>query len=252
MRSPSPERGQGDPLTRGDKLRITRLRRDLLDWYGRHGRALPWRSEHASTYEKICVEVLLQRTRAETVARVYPAFFARFESWSAIAAAEIDELEEHFRPIGLWQRRARSIKGLAEYAAARDGYFPADPRELAAVPGVGQYVTNAILLFQHNQARPLLDVNMARVIERYVRPRRLADIRHDPWLQAAAHWLVRDDHPVLVNWATLDLASALCLPGTPRCSLCQLEIQCRKAIPRSLSKKTPVSTCCSTAALRSC
>ena len=27
---------------------------------------------------------------------------------------------------------------------------------------------------------------MARVIERVARPRRLADIRHDPWLQAAA------------------------------------------------------------------
>ena len=234
MHSPSPERGQADPLTRADKLRITRLRRDLLNWYELHGRALPWRSERASTYEKICVEVLLQRTRAETVARVYPAFFSRFQSWAAIAVTDVVELEEHFRPIGLWQRRARSIKGLAEYAAARGGVFPATPRELAVVPGVGQYVANAILLFQHGQPRPLLDVNMARVIERYVRPRRLADIRHDPWLQAAAHWLVRGDHPVLVNWATLDLANALCLPGTPRCGSCQLEARCRKAIPRPL------------------
>lgn len=246
MRSPSPERGHGDPLTRGDKLRITRLRRELLDWYARHGRALPWRSECASTYEKICVEVLLQRTRAETVARVYPAFFGRFESWAAIAAAGVEELEEHFRPIGLWQRRARSIKGLAEYAAARDGDFPADPRELAAVPGVGHYVANAILLFQHGQARPLLDVNMARVIERFVRPRRLADIRHDPWLQAAAHWLVRGDDPVLVNWATLDLASALCLPGTPRCGSCQLETRCRKATPRPLRAGSEASPCSKT------
>ena len=232
MRSPSPERGQGDPLTRGDKLRITRLRRELLYWYRQHGRALPWRSERTSTYEKICVEVLLQRTRAETVAQVYPAFFARFESWAAIAAAEVEELEEHFRPIGLWQRRARSIKGLAEYAAARGGKFPADPRELAAVPGVGQYVANAILLFQHGQARPLLDVNMARVIERYVRPRRLADIRHDPWLQDAAHWLVRGDHPERVNWATLDLGSAVCVSRIPHCGSCHMEARCLKSILR--------------------
>lgn len=235
------ERGQGDLLTRGDKLRITRLRRDLLDWYGRYGRALPWRSERASTYEKICVEVLLQRTRAETVARVYPAFFGRFDGWAAIAAAGVEELEEHFRPIGLWQRRARAIKGLAEYAAARDGDFPAEPSELAAVPGVGQYIANAILLFQHGQPRPLLDVNMARVIERYVRPRRLADIRHDPWLQAAAHWLVRSDDPVLVNWATLDLGRALCLPGTPRCGSCELEARCRTATSRPIYAKSEAS-----------
>ncbi|WP_254368262.1 hypothetical protein [Paracoccus sp. Z118] len=223
---------QGDGLTRSDKLRLTRLRHHLLDWYAQHGRALPWRSEAASTYEKICVEVLLQRTRAETVARVYPTFFGRFKDWSDIAVADVTELEEYFRPIGLWQRRARSIKGLATYAAARDGLFPSTPEGLAVVPGVGQYVANAILLFQHRQPRPLLDVNMARVIERYVRPRRLADIRYDPWLQAAAHWLVRGDHPVLVNWATLDLANALCLSGTPRCGSCQLEARCRKASPR--------------------
>ena len=219
-----------DPLTHGDKLRITRLRSDLLRWYALYGRTLPWRSESASIYEKICVEVLLQRTRAETVSRIYPVFFSRFKSWAEIAAADISELEQNFRPIGLWQRRARSIKGLAEYAAAHNGDFPADPEKLATIPGVGQYVANAILLFQHGQARPLLDVNMARVIERYIRPRRLADIRHDPWLQAAAHWLVRGDHPILVNWAALDLGSALCLPGNPRCAACQLETGCRKII----------------------
>ena len=219
-----------DPLTRGEKHRITRLRGHLLNWYERHGRVLPWRRPEASTFERICVEVLLQRTRAETVTRVYPVFFARFDSWAAIAGAGVEELEEHFRPIGLWQRRARSIKGLARYAAARGGEFPADPRELAAVPGVGQYVANAILLFQHGQARPLLDVNMARVIERYVRPRRLADIRHDPWLQDAAQWLVRGDHAERVNWATLDLGSILCLPRTPRCSLCELQAHCSRLV----------------------
>lgn len=218
-----------DALTRGEKQRITRLRGHLLDWYGFRGRALPWRRPQASTYEKICVEVLLQRTRAETVARVYDPFFSRFTSWADLAEASIAELEDHFRPIGLWQRRARSMKGLAAYATAHDGLFPSCEAALADVPGVGQYVANAILLFQHGKPRPLLDVNMARVLERYLRPRRLADIRHDPWLQAAAHWLVRGDHPERVNWAVLDLANAFCLARAPRCAVCPLGTWCNKA-----------------------
>lgn len=88
-----------------------------------------------------------------------------------MAESSIAELEEAFKPIGLWRRRAISMKSLAEYAAARAGSFPDDPAELAKVPGVSQYVSNAILLFQHDQPRPLVDVNMARVIERFVRPR---------------------------------------------------------------------------------
>lgn len=218
-----------DALTRGEKQKITRLRGHLLDWYAHNGRALPWRRPETSTFEKICVEVLLQRTRAESVARVYDAFFSRFKDWPDIAEASIEELEHQFKPIGLWQRRARSVKGLACYAAERDGVFPDDPAAFSDVPGAGQYVANAILLFQHGQHRPLLDVNMARVLERFLRPRRLVDIRYDPWLQAAAHWLVRGDHPERVNWAVLDLASAVCLPRSPRCAACQLDRWCRKS-----------------------
>lgn len=215
-----------DVLTRGDKVRLTRLRPHILHWYASHGRALPWRDPSASTFEKICVEVLLQRTRAETVAAIYPDFFNRFASWQSIASTNIQELEEAFKPIGLWQRRARSIKALASYAAKRDGQFPRNEAELARVPAVGQYVTNAILLFQHGKPRPLIDVNMARVIERYLRPRRLADIRHDPWLQAASCWLVRGPDPVSINWAVLDLANTHCKPRTPICNGCPVKIWC--------------------------
>ena len=44
-------------------------------------------------------------------------------------------------------------------------------------------VANAILLVCHEQPEPLLDSNMARVIERVFGPRKLADIRYDPYLQ---------------------------------------------------------------------
>jgi A/G-specific adenine glycosylase len=213
-------------LTRRDKLRITRTRTVLLGWFAENGRDLPWRAAGASTYEKICVEVLLQRTRAETVAGIYSSFFTRFSGWTEIAQADRAELEEHLKPIGLWKRRAVSIQGLARYAEAHCGIFPADAREHADIPGVGQYVSNAILLFQHGKARPLLDVNMARVLERVVRPRVLADIRFDPWLQEAAAWLVNGDRPELVNWAVLDYAAAVCKARSPCCDRCQIRQSC--------------------------
>ncbi|MEP1422216.1 MAG: hypothetical protein ABJK59_10650 [Erythrobacter sp.] len=213
-------------LTRSEKLRISRLRVKLLNWFDENGRDLPWRSPGASECEKICVEVLLQRTRAETVASMYRKFFSQYPSWNAIALAPVEELEGVLKPIGLWKRRARSIRSLASYAAEHDGQFPSEPSELAKVPAVGQYVANAILLFQHGQPRPLVDVNMARVIERYLRPRKLADIRYDPWLQEACRWLVKCDDPVQVNWATLDFAAMCCRARNPLCQACCLKNKC--------------------------
>jgi len=212
-------------LTRTQKLKLTRLRKGLLDWYSINERLFPWRDDSASTFERICVEVLLQRTRAETVSQIYPRFFNRFKNWQDLAEAKADELIELIRPLGLWQRRSAAIVGLASFAANNEGRFPSSLEQLYTIPSVGQYVGNAILLFQHQQSRPLLDVNMARLIERYLEPRRLADIRYDPWLQEAAHWLVREE-AVTANWAALDYAALVCKARSPKCGNCQFSRTC--------------------------
>lgn len=215
-----------DPLLSAEKRKLTRLRKDLLEWAASGGRALPWRDEGAGTYEKIVVEVLLQRTTAAAVAKFYEVFVSRYPGWQALAEAEPADLEVFLKPLGLWRRRAASLIGLAQYAASTGGEFPADQAAHRAIPAVGQYVSNAIAMFQHAAAKPLVDVNMARVIERFVRPRRLADIRYDPWLQEAAHWLVAAPSPERVNWAVLDFAALVCKARVPLCPTCPVRDRC--------------------------
>lgn len=225
-RSPGGRAAASFSLGNSDKRKITRLRRDLSSWAADNGRKFRWRRDEAGDYEKIVVEVLLQRTTAAAVARFFDHFMARYPGWQALAEASEDELETLLKPLGLWRRRARSLGGLARYAAARGGDFPGDPLLHAEIPAIGQYVSNAVLMFQHGQRRPLLDTNMARVLERVVRPRRLADIRHDPWLQAAAAWLVDSPRPLRVNWAVLDFAAVICKPRKPLCCSCPARSYC--------------------------
>ncbi|WP_343211465.1 hypothetical protein QEZ52_22780 (plasmid) [Aliisedimentitalea scapharcae] len=171
---------------------------------------------------------MLQRTRAQTVAKIYQDFFRRFPDWEEIAQTDELELGEFLKPLGLWRTHSKRLKNLAIYAGHRKGLFSETAEELREVPAVGQYVANAILLFQHRQRKPLLDVNKARLIERYVRPRRLTNIRYDPWLQVAAHWLVRLGDPIETNWAALDYSSIVCSIGQPQCSNCYLHSRCAK------------------------
>ncbi|WP_425078744.1 hypothetical protein [Ruegeria denitrificans] len=227
-------------VSSGVKRKLTLLRQTLLEWYAINGAIFPWRRPEASDYESICVEVLLQRTRRETVSAIYEEFFSRFPTWESIADCPEGELGQFLKPLGLWRRRAVSLKALASYASSKGGQFPSTTEELKDVPAVGQYVGNAILLFQHGQARPLIDVNMARVIERVLRPRKLADIRHDPWLQSAARWLVKG-HSIETNWATLDFASSVCRSNNPRCGNCILRTRCaysRSKRPRTKGPQT--------------
>lgn len=113
-----------DIPTQGEKRKITNLGRFLRAWFKDNAREFPWREPSTGTYERICVEVLLQRTRAQTVAAVYDEFFARFPDWEEISLADESALGEFLKPLGLWRRRISSLKQLANYAADRGGAFP--------------------------------------------------------------------------------------------------------------------------------
>jgi A/G-specific adenine glycosylase len=203
-----------------------------------HGRRLAWRSPNVGLYEKVVVEILLQRTRAESVDRLFHSFFTEFDSWRRIDQIDVVALGSVLRPIGLWKRRANSLKALAAEMVRRQGKFPSSREELEALPAVGQYVANAILLFVHKQAEPLLDVSMARVLERVIERRRFADIRRDPGLQALARELVRSRRAIEINWAVLDVGARYCRPKNPDCPYCPLVKRCEFAITSQIQKCT--------------
>lgn len=215
-------------LAREDR-RIRAFRRLLLDWFRREGRSFPWRNPSASRYAQIVSEILLQRTRAETVAKFSPGFIERFPGWNQLALATEEQLRAFLEPIGLWRRRAASLRALAKEMQSREGRFPATREEIESLPGVGQYVASAAMVFCHGAREPLLDVNMARVLERCFTPRKLVDIRYDPWLQALARAVINDRNAREINWAVLDLAATVCTIRNPRCPACPLQGCCQSA-----------------------
>jgi A/G-specific adenine glycosylase len=206
--------------------RIVVIQRRLLLWFDTNDRGYPWRRASATKYERVIAEVLLQRTRADVIARMFGAFIAMYPSWRRLAAASRGELEEVLKPLGLWKRRALSMSSLAEVMSLRQGRFPKERRDLEELPAVGQYVCNAILMFDQGICQPLLDVNLARVLERLFGPRKLADIRYDPYLQRLSLQIVQHQNPKSINWAFLDLAALVCTIRSPKCSICPLHNQC--------------------------
>lgn len=201
----------------------------LLDWFSANRRDFVWRRGSASKYVRILSEVLLQRTRADVVEAFLPKFLKRYPSWKAIASGKSSDLRKQLKPIGLWRRRASSLENLAIEMANRRGVFPLKRAEIEKLPNVGQYIANSILLFCHGEPEPLLDVNMARVLERFFGPRRLADIRYDPYLQSLAKAVVNCSQPVSMNWAILDHATLICRISGPRCLDCPLFSRCKFA-----------------------
>ena len=206
---------------------IAAFQRLVLEWAQRERRHFPWRRVRESKYRLVVTELLLQRTKAETIRNYYETFFSRFPSWKSLSQASEAAISEVLKPLGLWQRRASVLKQLASVMVARNNRFPLKREEIDSLPGVGQYVGNAIELLCQHRPSPLLDASMARVLERYFGPRKLADIRYDPYLQALSHRVVDHDRPREINWAILDLGALVCRSKRPLCGECKLRAKCR-------------------------
>jgi A/G-specific adenine glycosylase len=212
------------------------FQRRLLNWFLTSGRSFPWRKRSANNYTKVLSEVLLQRTRAEVVANFLPSFLKRYPSWQQLAKASKKDFRKFLQPIGLWRRRSASLERLAKEMARRGGRFPRTREEIEELPNVGQYIANSILLFCHRECQPLLDVNMARVLERFFGPRKLADIRYDPYLQSLAKAVVTTKTPIVINWAILDHATLICKRHMPLCPDCPLIMKCKFAEANGLTE----------------
>jgi A/G-specific adenine glycosylase len=206
---------------------VIRFRDQVLSWFETHGRSFAWRDPSASLYVRIVSEVLLQRTRAETVSAFIPEFLKEYPSWESLANVSETTLAESLRPIGLYHRRAVSLQRFAREIIRRQHVFPFERADLESIPAVGQYVANAILLFAHSSSAPLLDSSMARLLRRHfdLSPVKV-DIRYDKLLHAAAYRVLEGSTPILLNWAMLDLAALHCRSTLPKCESCPVQGTC--------------------------
>jgi A/G-specific adenine glycosylase len=208
------------------KKKIEFFQEKILEWYQHSGRRFHWRRKGLTHYQYVIAEVLLQRTKAETIAKFYPNFLRDFPNWSALANAKVKKIEKYLIPIGLYRQRSKRLMGLAQEMVRRNGKLPKDRVELESIPFMGQYIANAVELVIFKQPSPLVDVNMSRVLERFFGERKMADIRYDPYLQNLSRKIVNHVDTKQINWAILDFSALICKPK-PLCNQCMLRLKCR-------------------------
>ncbi len=168
----------------------------LLAWYARNGRDLPWRRTR-DPYPILVSEVMLQQTQVERVVPRYLAWLERWPTVEALAAAAPADAIREWQGLG-YNRRALSLHRAASRIAAT-GW----PEDLTELPGVGAYTAAAIRRFAFDEDVLPVDVNVERVLRRTG--------RH--FSSAAAH-------------ALMDLGATVCIARIPRCETCPLAEEC--------------------------
>ena len=199
------------------------FRRRLLAWGREHRRSFPWR-ETNDPWRVLVAEVLLQRSRGKTVAKVYEELFRRWPDVGALSRAREGSIAKVIRPLGL-VRRAGTLRAMAK-EVTRLGMVPADLDALVTLPGVGRYAANATLVVAFGKRAPVVDGVSARVYRRYLGLPSDLPATSDPSLWEEVARATPRNASKEWNWAVLDLASEVCLPANPRCGGCPLRARC--------------------------
>ncbi|MGH7102998.1 MAG: A/G-specific adenine glycosylase [Acetobacteraceae bacterium] len=225
-----------------------RAARELLLWYDRNRRLLPWRAVpgvRPDPYHVWLSEVMLQQTTAAAVAPYYARFLARFPSIAALAAAEETDVLAVWAGLGYYAR-ARNLWRAARIVAAI-GDLPRDPAALAKLPGIGEYMAAAIAAIAFDVPIVPVDGNAARVLAR-----RSALEAPLPGAMREIRGLARrfaDDararaRPGDFAQALFDLGATICTPRNPDCDHCPWRDGCAgraagiaETLPRKTAKK---------------
>jgi len=200
-----------------------RFRRTLSRWGAQNRRSFPWR-ETSDPFRILIAEVLLQRSRGVTVAKVYERLFSRWPDAEHLARARVDPIESVIRPVGLTSRAAK-LRDLAR-SVVDLGEVPDSLEGLLALPGVGRYAAGATLAVAFNKRSAVVDGVTARVYRRYFGLAGDLPAVNDKKLWSVVTDVTPKRSVKEWNWAVLDLAATVCLPKVPRCSTCPLQADC--------------------------
>jgi len=194
------------------------FRKLLLRWFDREKRILPWRGER-DPYRILVSEVMLQQTRVAVVEERYQKFLRQFPSVGRLSRAREQTVLAAWSGLGYY-RRARSLHQAAKQID-RGGRFPRSAADLRELPGVGRYTANAVASIALNEAVPVVDGNVKRVLERFAARR----LREEQCWEAAGR-LLDTSRPGDFNQAMMELGAMVCLPGTPLCRQCPVAGLC--------------------------
>jgi A/G-specific adenine glycosylase len=198
----------------------------LIKWYLQNKRDLPWRKT-TNPYHIWLSEIMLQQTRVAQGTPYFFSFTKEFPTVFDLANASEEQVLKLWQGLGYYSR-ARNLHKTSQYVANElNGIFPDTYKDLLKLKGVGEYTAAAIASFSYNEAVPVVDGNVFRVLSRYF------DIESDISLPATkkeftelAHELMPKDNPAIFNQAIMEFGALQCVPKSPDCTVCVFNDSC--------------------------
>jgi A/G-specific adenine glycosylase len=177
-------------------------------------------------------ELMLQQTQVLRVVPRWHEFLAQFPTLHSIASSQIETVEAAWEGLGYYAR-ARNLHRTAQMVT-RDGsdpaaVLPSSVAELQALPGIGRYTAGAVSSFAYGRRSPLVDTNVARVLQRVFllrAKRKTAATEKALWELAERSLPTKADAVWTHNQALMEIGALVCTARVMHCDRCPVRAVC--------------------------
>ncbi len=203
------------------------MTKQLLAWFHKKRRDLPWRKDR-NPYKVWISEIMLQQTQVATVIPYFERWLKQFPTIQDLAKAPQDKVLKQWEGLGYY-RRVRFLHQSAR-AIEQQG-FPEDFKGWLELPGIGPYTAAAISSIVNGEKVVAVDGNVKRVVSRVFALPEVSEVIASQKLSP----LIPAKTPGDFNEAMMELGATLCTPKNPKCPECPLKGQCQAFLQKRVA-----------------
>ena len=187
--------------------------------------------KHANPLQLLIATILSAQSTDETVNKVTPVLFARFNSARAIADAPGEEIERIIHSTGFFRQKAKSIQGAcAKIADEFGGRVPDNMDDLLTLRGVARKTANVILgtAFGKNEG-VVVDTHVGRLATRLALTWSGKDSKDAGKIERDLMDIIPRKDWTFVGHALIWHGRRVCSARKPACDECAMQEHCPSA-----------------------
>ena len=212
---------------------------ELVKWYKKNMRDLPWRKTK-DPYRIWVSEIILQQTQIKAGLNYYIKFLEFSPNIQHLANSTDDQILKIWQGLGYYNRALNMLHTAKFVIKNHNGVFPKKYKHLIKLKGVGQYTAAAISSICNGEKYGVVDGNVYRVLSRFYNiSEPINTTKGKKIFQNIANKLVPPKNPGTYNQAIMDFGAIHCKKYNPKCITCPIQNNCQ-AFKLNLTHLRPV------------
>lgn len=123
---------------------------------------------HKNAFELLIAVILSAQTTDVGVNKATPKLFEAYPTPELMMQADLQDIEDKIKTIGLYRNKAKFIKNTAAKLVEEfNGEVPMNRKDLESLPGVGRKTSNVVMSVAFNEPAIAVDTHVERIAKKF-------------------------------------------------------------------------------------